>query len=45
MFDPDRAIKSCEEDELNRCEFYKSLVESIISYKDDESLVIGLLGE
>ena len=45
MFDPDKAIKSCEEDELNRCSFAKSLGEAIINYKDEESLVIGLLGK
>ena len=45
MFDPDRAIQSCEKDELNRCTFAKSIGEAICNYKDEESLVIGLLGK
>ncbi len=45
MFNPDKAIQSCEEDELNRCNFAKSLGEAIINYKDEESLVVGLLGK
>lgn len=43
MFDPDIAIESCKEDELNRCDFAKSLGEAIINYKDEESLVLKLL--
>ncbi len=45
MFDPDKAINSCNEDKLNRCNFAKSLGEAIINYKEEESLVIGLLGK
>ncbi|NMC57813.1 MAG: hypothetical protein GYA51_00235 [Candidatus Methanofastidiosa archaeon] len=45
MFDPDRAIKSCDEDELRRCKYAKSLGKAILNYKDDNSLVISLQGK
>lgn len=45
MFDPDRAIEKCVNDELDRCEFAKYLGEVILNYKEVESLVIGLLGK
>ena len=45
MFNPDKAIKSCKEDELNRCKFAKSLGNAIYNYKIQDCLVIGLIGK
>jgi len=45
MFDPDKAIKYCSEDELGRCKFAKSIGNAILKYKDEDSLVIGLQGK
>lgn len=45
MFDPDKAIKSCNEDGLGRSNFAKSLGKAILEYNDENSLVISLLGK
>lgn len=45
IFDPDKAIKSCEEDELDRCGFSKSLGNAIFNCSGEDSMVIGLLGK
>ena len=45
MFTPDQPIKSCSEDILGREKFAKALAEAIHSYKDPESIVIGLFGD
>lgn len=45
IFDPDKAIESCDDDELNRCEFSKSLGEAICKYDGEDSIVMGLLGK
>jgi predicted KAP-like P-loop ATPase len=44
MFRPDQPIKSNKDDKLNRSAFAQSLGEAIISYKDEDSIVIGLFG-
>lgn len=45
MFDPDKAIKYCNEDELGRCEFAKSVGNAILNHESEDSLVIGLQGK
>lgn len=48
MFDPDLPIKTIEEEKkygLSRYKFAQSLGESILNYKENESLVIGISGE
>lgn len=44
MFVTDRPIESYKEDTLGRYPFAKSLGESILSYKNEESIAIGLFG-
>ncbi|PEQ29770.1 KAP family P-loop NTPase fold protein [Bacillus thuringiensis] len=43
-FRSDEAIKSFEEDELERTKFVKRLVKSVNSWQEEESIVIGLYG-
>ena len=45
MFKPDQPIKSRKEDILGRCQFAQSLGDAILSYKEKDSIVIGLFGE
>lgn len=45
MFRPDQPIKSYKEDILGRKSFAQSLGDAILSYKEKESIVIGLFGE
>lgn len=45
MFRPDQPIKSSKEDILGRQSFAQSLGHAILSYKEKESIVIGLFGE
>ena len=44
MFNPDQPIQSRDEDSLGRWPFAKSLGEALLSYKDTESVAIGLYG-
>ena len=44
MFKPDQPIKSCKEDILGRYLFAQSLGDAILSYKEKDSIVIGLFG-
>lgn len=44
MFKSDVPIKSCKEDILGRHSFAKSLGNAILSYKEKDSIVIGLFG-
>ena len=44
MFKPDQPIKSHEEDKLDRFSFAQSLGNAILSYKEKDSIVIGLFG-
>jgi len=44
MFKPDQPIKSYKEDILSRCPFAQSLGNAILSYKEKDSIVIGLFG-
>ena len=44
MFKPDQPIKSYEEDILSRHPFAQSLGNAILSYKEKDSIVIGLFG-
>ena len=44
MFKPDQPIKSSKDDVLGRESFAKALGDAIVSYKDKESIVIGLFG-
>lgn len=44
MFNPDRPIRSTDDDKLGRASFSENLAQSIMSYKDSESLVIGFYG-
>ncbi|HOJ16883.1 MAG TPA: P-loop NTPase fold protein [Dictyoglomaceae bacterium] len=44
MFKPDQPIKSYKEDILGRYPFAKSLGDAILSYKEKDSIVIGLFG-
>lgn len=44
MFKPDQPIKSYEEDILGRRPFAQSLGNAILSYKEKDSIVIGLFG-
>ena len=44
MFKPDQPIRSCEEDILGRASFAQSLADAILSYKEKDSIVIGLFG-
>ena len=44
MFKPDQPIKSYKEDILSRCTFAQSLGNAILSYKEKDSIVIGLFG-
>lgn len=44
MFSPEQPIKSSNQDLLDRHHFAKALSQSIISYKSDESIVVGLYG-
>lgn len=44
MFNPDQPIKSHKEDILGRVLFARSLGKAIVSYKESDSLVIGLFG-
>lgn len=45
MFDPDKPIKSIDEDLLDRSKFSTAFAEAILNYQSSESLVIGLYGE
>ena len=44
MFKPDQPIKSRKEDKLGRFSFAQSLGNAIFSYKEKDSIVIGLFG-
>jgi len=44
MFQPDKSINKCDEDILDRASFAKSLAEAILSYKNKDCIVLGLLG-
>ena len=44
MFKPDQPIKSHREDKLGRFPFAQSLGNAILSYKEKDSIVIGLFG-
>ena len=44
MFRPDQPIKSHKEDKLGRFSFAQSLGNAILSYKEKDSIVIGLFG-
>jgi predicted KAP-like P-loop ATPase len=44
MFKPDQPIKSSKEDILGRYSFAQSLGNAILSYKEKDSIVIGLFG-
>jgi len=44
MFKPDQPIKSHKEDKLDRFSFAQSLGNAILSYKEKDSIVIGLFG-
>jgi len=44
MFKPDQPIKSHKEDKLGRFSFAQSLGNAILSYKEKDSIVIGLFG-
>lgn len=44
-YSSDIAIKESKDDKLNRTEFAKRLVASVNSWKEEESIVIGLYGE
>jgi len=44
MFKPDQPIKSHKEDILGRFPFAQSLCDAILSYKEKDSIVIGLFG-
>ena len=44
MFNPDQPIKSNKEDILGRVFFARSLCKAILSYREKDSLVIGLFG-
>jgi predicted KAP-like P-loop ATPase len=44
MFKPEQPIKSCKEDILGRSPFAQSLGNAILSYKEKDSIVIGLFG-
>lgn len=44
MFKPDQPIKSYKEDILGRCPFAQSLGNAILSYKEKDSIVMGLFG-
>ena len=44
MFKPDQPIKSHKEDKLGRFPFAQSLGNAILSYKEKDSIVIGLFG-
>lgn len=44
MFKPDQPIRSHEEDILGRASFAQSLANAILSYKEKDSIVIGLFG-
>jgi hypothetical protein len=44
MFKPDQPIRSYEEDILGRASFAQSLADAILSYKEKDSIVIGLFG-
>lgn len=45
MYSSDKAIESSIEDFLNRTDFSEKLAQSIISWKEKESLVISICGE
>ena len=44
MFKPDQPIKTFKEDILGRCPFAQSLGNAILSYREKDSIVIGLFG-
>jgi len=44
MFKTDQPIESSEDDRLGRASFSKALGEAILSYKEKDSIVIGLFG-
>ena len=44
MFKTDQPIKSSEDDRLGRASFAQALGEAILSYKEKDSIVIGLFG-
>ncbi|MDK2789456.1 MAG: hypothetical protein PWP07_2701 [Epulopiscium sp.] len=44
MFKPDQPIKSSKEDILDRSQFAQLLGDAILSYKEEDSIVIGLFG-
>ena len=45
MFETDEPIKEFKEDLLNRTEFAKTFGNAINNYKNEDCLVIGLMGE
>jgi len=45
MFKPDQPIHSKKDDILNRSSFSEALGEAILSYKEKNSVVVGLFGE
>lgn len=45
MFETDEPIKEFKDDKLNRTEFAKTFGNAINSYKNEDCLVIGLMGE
>lgn len=45
MFKPDKAIKKAHEDKLGRKRYAYELGKAIVSYKEEESFVIGITGE
>ncbi len=45
LFNPDRAIKSKDEDLLNRSEFSSAIAKGILNWKEKDSLVLGICGE
>jgi len=44
VFDSDAPIRSCDEDELGRCQFARSISKAICQYRGSLCLVVGLIG-
>jgi len=44
MFKADQPITKCSEDKLGRASFAESLAQTILSYKSEECIVLGLFG-
>ncbi|PNR88809.1 hypothetical protein X925_05210 [Petrotoga sp. 9T1HF07.CasAA.8.2] len=44
MFKPDQPIESSKDDILGRASFAQALSDAILSYKEKDSIVIGLFG-